>query len=163
MILRECRNNERVMDGVGLNKRQDRWWWLVWTITPPPCLVTLNRPSLAVSRTPSVTLPVPPSSVPGPSQSIILSTASSSWHPLNPHQVRKAVDFSCAIHSTQSASIPPFPPFCRCPLMHHGKGVNQVCLVFLFCLHSIWCSPSSFLSFNQSGWPENDDFLKMLS
>lgn len=111
--------NERIDDG-GLFEGQ------------PLCLVILNHPSLVASRTPSLTLPVPPSSVPGPGQSIILSTVSSSLHPLNPIRSGKQLFFSCAIHSTQLAPIPPFPPLYWFPLMHHGKGVSHMYLVFCF-------------------------------
>lgn len=52
--------------------------------------------------------------------------------PFKSHQIRRSVDVSCATHSTQLASVPPFPPLCWFPLMHPGKGVSQMYLVFCF-------------------------------
>lgn len=56
-----------------------------------PCASSyMNRPPpLVFSCTPSFSLRGPPSTVPGPSQPVILSTVCSSFHPLNPFRSGK--------------------------------------------------------------------------
>lgn len=109
----------------------------------PLCLVTLNHPSLVITCIPSFTLPVPPSSVPGPSQSIMLSTVSSAFHPFKSHQVRRAVDFSCALHSTQLTSISTLSYSLLVPAYAPWKMSSPNVFGVLLCLHSI-CSPNVF-------------------
>lgn len=109
-ILMEWRNNEQVMDRAGLNQWKGRWWLCIWRTTPVPRHIELPLPPV-VTLMSSVTLPVTPSSVPGPSQFIILSTVSSTFHPLNPIGSGKQVIFFLQLCTYCNHSWHQFHPF----------------------------------------------------
>lgn len=97
----------------------------------PLCLVTLNHPSLLSRLVHSHFVCI----------SFLSACAKSIHHRIDSvllrspfkSQVRKAVDFSCAVHSTEMASLPPPPPLLYwVPLMQRGKGFNQIYLVIYF-------------------------------
>lgn len=54
--------------------------------------------------------------------------------PFKSYQIRKTVDFfiMCNSLNTSWHQFPPVPLLYWFPLMHHGKGVSQICLVFCF-------------------------------
>ena len=123
------RESERVIDGVRLNEWKDRWWWLVgrsdpcawshWTIPPSPSL----RHFLSAWA----------ESIHHLIDSVLLLPS------FKPHQVRTAVDFSCAAQSARSASIPSFLSLDSPPTHPHPRGISRIVFGLLLSLQSICC------------------------
>lgn len=138
MILGEWRNNEQVIDGVKLNEQKNSQ--IMACLKDNPCAWS----HWSIPPSSSLLLPVPPSSVPGPSQSIILSTASSSFHPLNPIRSGKQWIFLVQFTRHSWHQFHPFLLSAGSPQCTIGKSLAKC--IWCFALFTFYLMSSPFCS-----------------